>query len=98
MADLSVFGAPLPMRESTPTSRRVGVLDIVSSWGVARIFAARDIKVKYKQSALGPLWLVLQPLGLLAAITIAFSGVANVDTRDAPYLYFGLVGMTGRAL
>lgn len=86
--------AALPMRETTPESRRVHLRDIATSLRVARIIAARDIKVKYKQSALGPLWLVLQPLGILAAITIAFSGVTRVDTRGVPYLLFGLVGVT----
>ena len=86
--------APLPLRESTPDSRRMSVRDVATSWGVARIFAARDIKVKYKQSLLGPVWLLLQPMGMLAAITIAFSGVTNVDTRGVPYLLFGLVGIT----
>lgn len=85
--------APLPMREATPTSTRVGLRDILPSMRVARIVGARDIKVKYKQSALGPLWLFIQPLGMLAAITIAFSGVTNVDTGDVPYVLFGLVGL-----
>jgi lipopolysaccharide transport system permease protein len=53
----------------------------------------RDMKAKYKQSALGPLWLVLQPLGMLAAITIAFSKVTSVDTGDVPYVVFALVGL-----
>ena len=53
----------------------------------------RDIKVKYKQSALGPLWLVLQPLGMLLAISIAFSKVTSVNTGDVPYVVFALVGL-----
>jgi len=60
---------------------------------VARIVGARDIKIKYKQSALGPLWLLIQPVGLLAAITIAFSGVTKVPTEGVPYVLFGLVGI-----
>jgi lipopolysaccharide transport system permease protein len=53
----------------------------------------RDMKTKYKQSALGPLWLVLQPLGMLLAITIAFSKVTSVDTGSVPYVVFALVGL-----
>jgi homopolymeric O-antigen transport system permease protein len=85
--------SPLSLREATPTSQRVSLRDIVASIRVARIVGARDIKVKYKQSALGPLWLVIQPLGLLAAITVAFSGVTKVNTGGVPYLLFGLVGI-----
>jgi ABC-type polysaccharide/polyol phosphate export permease len=53
----------------------------------------RDIKVKYKQAALGPLWLLIGPLGMLVAITIAFSGVTNVDTSGIPYVLFALTGL-----
>jgi ABC-type polysaccharide/polyol phosphate export permease len=54
----------------------------------------RDMKVKYKQAALGPLWLIIGPLGMLAAITIAFSGITSVQTGGVPYLLFALVGLT----
>lgn len=54
----------------------------------------RDLKVKYKQAALGPLWLLIGPLGMLVAITIAFSGVTNVQTGGIPYLLFALTGLT----
>jgi lipopolysaccharide transport system permease protein len=83
----------LPVREATPNTKRVRLSDIVSSLRVARIIGARDIKVKYKQSALGPVWLLIQPAGMLAAITLAFSGVTNVNTGNVPYVVFGLVGV-----
>ena len=84
----------LPMREAVPVKRRLRLRELVSAWPVARVIGARDIKIKYKQSALGPLWLLLQPLGILAAITVAFSGVTDVDTGGVTYIAFGLVGVT----
>jgi homopolymeric O-antigen transport system permease protein len=60
---------------------------------VTRMVASRDIKIKYKQAALGPLWLLIAPLGLLAAVTIAFYGVTKVDTGGVPYVLFALVGL-----
>jgi ABC-type polysaccharide/polyol phosphate export permease len=60
---------------------------------VARMIGLRDIKVKYKQAALGPLWLLIAPLGMLAAVGIAFSGVTKVDTQGVPYVLFALVGL-----
>src|SRR3954451_14292372 len=57
------------------------------------MIAVRDLKVKYKQAALGPLWLLIAPLGMLAAVTIAFSGVTDVDTGGTPYVLFALVGL-----
>ena len=68
------------LRVMMPVRRRVRIPDLWTSLPVTRMVASRDIKIKYKQAALGPLWLVIAPLGLLAAVTIAFYGVTDVDT------------------
>jgi lipopolysaccharide transport system permease protein len=81
------------MRVSVPMRRRVRLRDMWTSLPVGWMLGWRDMKAKYKQSALGPLWLVLQPLGMLAAITIAFSKVTSVNTGDVPYVVFALVGL-----
>ena len=81
------------LRVTVPVRRRIRLGDIWTSLPVGRMLGRRDIKIKYKQSALGPLWLVLQPLGMLAAISLAFSKVTNVDTGDVPYVVFALVGL-----
>jgi ABC-type polysaccharide/polyol phosphate export permease len=84
----------LELREYTPERKRVRLHEIWSTWRVTQMVALRDVRVKYKQAALGPLWLVLAPLGLLLAITIAFSGITDVPTPGVPYLLFALVGLT----
>jgi ABC-type polysaccharide/polyol phosphate export permease len=76
-----------------PTRRRVRLREFVTSFSVGSLIAMRDIKVKYKQSALGPLWLVMQPLGMLVALVVAFSAVADVDTGGVPYTVFALLGL-----
>lgn len=57
-------------------------------------FAWRDLKVKYKQTALGVLWAVLQPLALMLLFTLLFSGtsIANGDAH-MPYALFVLSGL-----
>jgi lipopolysaccharide transport system permease protein len=97
-ATLGATGSLAPLvesteRVSTPMRRRVRLRDMWTSLPVGWMLGWRDMKAKYKQSALGPLWLVLQPLGMLAAITIAFSKVTSVDTGDVPYVVFALVGL-----
>jgi lipopolysaccharide transport system permease protein len=82
------------LRIVRPVKRRVKLADLWRTLGVAKMIGLRDIKAKYKQAALGPLWLLIGPLGMLAAITIAFSGVTDVDTAGVPYLPFALVGLT----
>jgi len=76
------------------TKRRVRLSDIWTTRRVTAITALRDMRIKYKQSLLGPVWLVLQPLGLLAAMAVAFAGIAQVDTSGIPYALFALVGVT----
>ena len=94
----TVTSAPPSLIEDTfrvtvPEPRRIHFRDIWTTLPVGWMLGWRDMKTKYKQSALGPLWLVLQPLGMLAAITIAFSKVTSVDTGDVPYVVFALVGL-----
>ena len=81
------------MRVTLPEKRRIRLPDIWSSRRVGWMLGWRDMTAKYKQSALGPLWLVLQPLGMLAAISIAFSQVTTVNTGGVPYIVFALVGL-----
>jgi lipopolysaccharide transport system permease protein len=77
-----------------PVKSRVKVRELWTTLRLARMIGLRDIRVKYKQAALGPLWLLIAPLGMLAAITIAFSGITDVNTGDVPYVLFALVGLT----
>jgi ABC-type polysaccharide/polyol phosphate export permease len=79
-----------------PVKRRVSVLDLWRGREVIRVVAARDFKVKYKQSLLGPLWLIFQPLALLLAFFIAFRNLANVQP-GIPYSVFALVGLSAWA-
>jgi lipopolysaccharide transport system permease protein len=57
------------------------------------MLATRDLKARYKQSVLGPAWLVFQPLALLAAFTIGFRSIAHVHTDGLPYVLFALAGL-----
>jgi ABC-type polysaccharide/polyol phosphate export permease len=74
--------------------RRLRLRDLVNEAPIVRVLAARDLKVKYKQSVLGPLWLVFQPLALLAGFVLAFKGLAGVQTSGVPYALFALVGLS----
>ena len=87
-------GTPLPVVTLGPTKRRLRLKDIWATRRVAGMIGLRDMRVKYKQAALGPLWLVIAPLGMLAALTIAFSGVTDPQTSGIPYLPFVLTGLT----
>ena len=53
----------------------------------------RDIKVRYKQTALGVGWAVLQPLLTMVVFTIFFNRVAKISSGDIPYPVFSLAGI-----
>lgn len=56
-------------------------------------FAWRDIKVKYKQTVLGILWAVFQPILMTALFTLAFGSMIRSNTQmQIPYPVFALSG------
>lgn len=80
-----------------PAKRRIRLGDVFRDAAVIRVLAARDFKIKYKQSLLGPLWLFFQPLALLGAFLVAFRGIADVQSAGVPYSVFALVGLSAWA-
>lgn len=52
----------------------------------------RDVKVRYKQTAIGVLWAILQPVLTTAIFTVIFSTVARFESPTAPYPLFALSG------
>jgi lipopolysaccharide transport system permease protein len=55
--------------------------------------ALRDITLRYRQTALGVLWAVLQPLLPMAIFTAVFARVLRPSTAGVPYWLFVLAGM-----
>lgn len=76
-----------------PVKTRIRLRHVASMGPVVRVLAVRDFKVRFKQSLLGPLWLVLQPLALLAAFLVGFHSVAAVGTDGVSYVVFVLVAL-----
>lgn len=56
-------------------------------------FTWRDIKVKYKQTYLGVLWALLQPLGMMLIFTFIFSKTLKIETSLSHYPVFVLSGL-----
>jgi lipopolysaccharide transport system permease protein len=55
--------------------------------------AARDITVRYRQTALGAAWAVLQPVGFMLVFTLFFGDLAGIASNDLPYALFSLSGL-----
>jgi lipopolysaccharide transport system permease protein len=58
------------------------------------MFVRRDFISVYKQTILGPLWFIIQPLLTTVVFTIIFSGVAKIPTEGLPAMLFYLAGTT----
>ncbi len=57
------------------------------------IMAQRDLTSAYKQSVLGPLWFVLQPLLTTLVFTVVFGNIAGIGTDGIPPILFYMSGM-----
>jgi len=53
----------------------------------------RDVKVRYKQTALGVAWVVLQPVISTVVFTLLFGGLLKVPSGGAPYPVFALAAL-----
>jgi lipopolysaccharide transport system permease protein len=53
----------------------------------------RDTKVRYRQAALGALWVLLQPLISMAVLTFVFTRFAMISTNGVPYPLFALAAL-----
>ena len=58
------------------------------------LFIKRDITTVYKQTILGPLWFLIQPLFTSVVFTLVFNEVAGIDNGAIPNFLFNLTGLT----
>jgi lipopolysaccharide transport system permease protein len=58
------------------------------------LFVRRDFVATYKQTILGPLWLIIQPLLTTLAFTVIFGNIAKISTDGLPKILFYMSGVT----
>jgi lipopolysaccharide transport system permease protein len=83
---LEIFGGP----------GRVTRASLHELWlfrGVLWAFTVREVKVRYKQAAIGVGWAILQPLVAAAIFALFLGRYAGLDSEGVPYLLFALAGM-----
>jgi lipopolysaccharide transport system permease protein len=59
------------------------------------VLVQRDFISRYKQTILGPLWHLLQPVITAAVFVVVFGGIAGIPTDGIPRLLFYLCGLLG---
>ncbi len=77
----------LPPSLSLRAFRR-GITDLAAYRDLLLSLSQHRVRVRYKQSALGMAWAVLQPLALMFIYTILFSVVSKVPSSGLPYPVF----------
>ena len=75
-----------------------GLLDIdfKSMWhyrDLLKMFVKRDVVTVYKQTVLGPVWFVIQPIMTTLIYILVFGRIANISTDGVPMILFYLSGI-----
>jgi lipopolysaccharide transport system permease protein len=77
-------------------SKKWSLLNLKDIWAYRELLfflTWRDVKVRYKQTALGAAWAILQPLSLMLVYTLVFSYIARVQTEGVPYALFAYAAL-----
>ena len=56
-------------------------------------FGQRDVLLRYRQTAIGVAWVILQPLAAAGIFSIVFGSVAKLPTGGVPYFLFSFMSM-----
>ena len=86
-------------RWSTIIKPKTGLLDLnlKELWkykDLIVMFVKRDFKTLYKQTVLGPLWVIINPMLTTLMFTVVFGGIANISTDGMPQFVFYMAGNT----
>jgi len=72
---------------------RTAAVELWRARALLLTLAERDLRVRYKQAALGFAWAIVQPIVLLVAFTILFEHAAHINTHGVPYPLFSYLGL-----
>jgi lipopolysaccharide transport system permease protein len=76
---------PPPVREQ--------LRELIGSRDLFVLLLGRELRVRHKQTALGVIWVVLQPLVPALIFAVVFGTFARLPSSGVPYLLFALAGM-----
>lgn len=73
-------------------------LDLKQVWQYRDLLvtlASRDVKLRYRQTALGVIWVILQPLVAAGIFSFVFGRLAGMPSDGVPYIVFSYAGLLG---
>ena len=92
-AAASLPDQPLILIESEEAGVQLALPDLWAYRELLYFLTWRDIKVRYKQTLLGALWAIIQPLATMLLFTLVFNRLAGLDTGDVPHPLFACTGL-----
>ena len=72
----------------------INLKELIQYRDLISMFVKRDFKTLYKQTILGPLWIIINPLLTTVMFTVVFGNIANIPTDGVPQLVFYMLGTT----
>ena len=97
MASVTQSSAALPLRSGASATIRIepphGLFELRlrEVWAYRELlyfFVWRDVKIRYKQTVIGVLWVVLQPVLTMLVFTLFFGRLAKLPSQGLPYPVF----------
>jgi lipopolysaccharide transport system permease protein len=88
--------APAPISVRIEPTHGWASLKLAELWEYRELvyfFTWRDIKVRYKQTVLGALWAIIQPLFTMLIFTLFFGRLAKVPSDGIPYPIFSYTAL-----
>jgi lipopolysaccharide transport system permease protein len=98
--DATLVAGPLGLDDRRDPDRTWTTIEPTRGWAPLRLgalwqyrelvyfLAWRDVKVRYKQTALGAAWAIIQPLLTMAVFSVIFGRVARLPSDGVPYPLF----------
>ena len=87
---------PLEQQIIIEKKRGLAALNLTDLWHYRELLyflVWRDIKVRYKQTALGVAWVILQPLVSMVIFSVLFGSLLNVPSGEVPYPIFSYAAL-----
>lgn len=72
---------------------KLNIKELIEYRDLLMLLVKRDLTVIYKQTILGPIWFLIQPLITTIVFTIIFGRVANISTDGLPHVVFYMSGI-----
>lgn len=94
-ADLGTVATPLFTIRASPRWAALNLRELWQYRDLLLTLAERDVKLRYRQTALGVVWVILQPLLGALIFAFVFGRVANLSGGGVPYIVFAYAGLLG---